>query len=351
MKRLAHLVLGFAAVLALAAAGCRPGSTRVYGNYRSFPPYIAAAPAPPLDVSVEVIYTDLAAYGTWIEHSAYGHVWRPRGVLADWRPYTLGHWVDTDAYGWVWVSDWPWGFIPFHYGRWVWDGPYGWVWVPGTEWGPSWVAWRRGGGYIGWAPLPPRVHWSVGVGFRFGPGDLDAIGVAAWCFVPERYYLEPPHGHAMAPSTNVTVIRVTKNVTNIVNVGGRPVNRSIPRADVERIVGRPVPRTRVYEVRTPQEFRQTPRRPDAIPVFRPRTNDPRRAPGRVADPAPQLANPPYVEADRRRPEQQRLQVEDQRRQAEAQRQQQESQRKVEDQRKTEAQRQQADQEKTPKNGR
>jgi hypothetical protein len=58
-------------------------------------------------------------------------------------------------YGWTWVSDWDWGWAPFHYGRWLTIGGYGWCWVPGTIWGPAWVSWRYGGGYAGWAPLPP----------------------------------------------------------------------------------------------------------------------------------------------------------------------------------------------------
>src|SRR5262249_43933084 len=48
-----------------------------------------------------------------------------------------------------------WGWIAFHYGRWVWIEDIGWAWVAGREWGPAWVDWRRGGGYVGWAPLPP----------------------------------------------------------------------------------------------------------------------------------------------------------------------------------------------------
>jgi hypothetical protein len=37
--------------------------------------------------------------------------------------------------------------------------------VPGIEWAPAWVSWRVGGGYVGWAPLPPRgaVVAAIGV--------------------------------------------------------------------------------------------------------------------------------------------------------------------------------------------
>ena len=266
MKRSGYLAVGSAVALALAVAGCYPSAIRVYsGNGTYAPPPPSAA----IEVNAGVVYADLAAYGTWIDDPAYGSVWRPRDVPQAWQPYTYGHWVATDDYGWLWVSDWPWGAVPFHYGRWVLAAPYGWVWVPGTEWGPGWVAWRRGGGYVGWAPLPPQARWSADVGLQFESRDFQAIQVAAWCFVPDRYFLEPVHQHALAPTANVTVIHVTQNVTNIVNVGGRAVNRGVPPAEIERSIGRPVPRARVREFQTPDEFRRAPRRADEVPIYRP----------------------------------------------------------------------------------
>ena len=99
----------------------------------------------------------LAPYGTWVDDPAYGRVWIPSAaeVGNDFTPYaTNGDWLDTE-YGWTWSSGWSWGWAPFHYGRWV-GSERGWAWVPGTLWGPAWVSWRAGGGYVGWAPLPPR---------------------------------------------------------------------------------------------------------------------------------------------------------------------------------------------------
>jgi uncharacterized protein DUF6600 len=101
---------------------------------------------------------ELAPYGNWIDDSSYGRVWMPASSIVgdDFTPYyTGGHWVLTE-YGWTWVSDWSWGWAPFHYGRWVIVSGFGWCWVPGTMWGPAWVTWRVGGGYVGWAALPPR---------------------------------------------------------------------------------------------------------------------------------------------------------------------------------------------------
>lgn len=96
----------------------------------------------------------LASHGTWVEFGSYGRCWRPGHVVVGWRPYCSGEWVWTDC-GWYWASDEPWAWACYHYGSWVFDPTLGWVWVPGVEWAPAWVSWRVGGGYIGWAPLPP----------------------------------------------------------------------------------------------------------------------------------------------------------------------------------------------------
>ena len=99
-------------------------------------------------------YAPLSPHGTWIEVGSYGRCWRPAHVAVSWRPYCIGHWVWTD-FGWYWVSDEAWGWACYHYGWWVYDPVYAWIWVPDIEWAPAWVSWRVGGGYIGWAPLPP----------------------------------------------------------------------------------------------------------------------------------------------------------------------------------------------------
>lgn len=99
----------------------------------------------------------LSPFGEWFDDPRYGRVWSPSAevVGADFAPYaTHGAWA-LSQYGWTWVSSFAWGWAPFHYGRWVTLGARGWAWVPGTAWGPAWVTWRAGGGYVGWAPLPP----------------------------------------------------------------------------------------------------------------------------------------------------------------------------------------------------
>jgi len=96
----------------------------------------------------------LAAQGQWVVVGSYGRCWRPAHVAVEWRPYGCGEWVWTDC-GWYWQSDEPWAWACYHYGWWTYDPSFGWVWVPDVMWAPAWVSWRVGGGYIGWAPLPP----------------------------------------------------------------------------------------------------------------------------------------------------------------------------------------------------
>jgi hypothetical protein len=127
----------------------------------------------------------LEPYGQWVDSAQYGQVWVPSAttVGAEFSPYyTGGHWVLSD-YGWTWVSDYAWGWAPFHYGRWLSLPGYGWTWIPGRVWGPSWVHWRTGGGYVGWAALPPR-------GVRIAP-PLLSVRVHSWNFVAAEHLTAP----------------------------------------------------------------------------------------------------------------------------------------------------------------
>lgn len=135
-----------------------------------FPSAVAVSPS--VGVSVGTFDPYLDPYGSWVTLPGYGRTWQPSPayVGADFYPYgTGGQWLYTDA-GWVFESDYPFGWAVFHYGRWLNDPSYGWLWLPGTEWAPSWVSWRVGGPYVGWAPLGP-----------YGPLSYS---YASWCFVP-----------------------------------------------------------------------------------------------------------------------------------------------------------------------
>ncbi|HVT58322.1 MAG TPA: DUF6600 domain-containing protein [Thermoanaerobaculia bacterium] len=199
-------------------------------------------------VGVDFFYSNLSPYGRWIERPSYGWVWAPRRVRFGWRPYSAGHWVYTD-YGWTWVSTEPWGWATYHYGRWYYDPDYGWEWIPGTDWGPAWVSWQQGSGYIGWAPLPPAVGFSAGVGLALGGFNL-SVGLAPhYCFVPERSFLSlNVTNYIVPPARNVTIINNTTNITNYTVVNNRVVNQSINVQHVEQVTGQRVHQLQVAEV-------------------------------------------------------------------------------------------------------
>ena len=201
----------------------------------------ADAPNDPEVASVDYFHEQLSPYGQWVVREGYGMVWVPQ-VRAGWRPYTSGHWVYTDQ-GWAWVADEPWGWAAFHYGRWYYEQEIGWAWVPGTVWAPAWVAWRHGGGYLGWAPLGPAVGFTYESGLDFG-GVVISAGF--FTFVGERDILAPRVSTVIVSSTrNVTIVNNTTNITNYGVVNGRIVNSGVSAERVAQVTGRPVPRVTV----------------------------------------------------------------------------------------------------------
>lgn len=192
-------------------------------------------------VDIGFFYDALAPYGEWFSLEGYGWVWTPYGISIGWRPYTDGRWVYTD-YGWTWVSDQEWGWAPFHYGRWLFESRYGWVWIPGREWAPAWVTWRHGGGWVGWAPIPPGVDWQSRVYIE------SSIKPSGWCFVEERFLHEPNLRINIVPQArNMTMVRMTQNVTNYSLVQNRVINRSISAEQIEKAIQKPIPRYRIVD--------------------------------------------------------------------------------------------------------
>jgi len=195
-------------------------------------------------------YEELSYYGDWVMTRDYGWAWFPRNVHPYWRPYTDGRWVTTE-YGWTWVSYEPFGWATYHYGRWTRHPRFGWLWVPGTIWGPAWVSWQHGGGYVGWAPLPPAVGFQVGVGLQFGGFNL-SVGIRSddYSFVPERSFLEPRlHGYMVPTARNVTMIRNTTNITNYTYIDNRVVNRGVEVRRIEQASGRRVQKFHVADTK------------------------------------------------------------------------------------------------------
>jgi hypothetical protein len=140
------------------------------------PATVMAAPETP---TMDYFQAHLTPYGQWIDVPGVGAAWVPlEANNLEWRPYMdAGRWEYTDA-GWFWQSDYPWGDIAFHYGRWIRNDFTGlhWAWVPAYDWAPSWVAWREGGGGMGWAPLPWGVEYRAGVGLWWH-GAAVGVGV------------------------------------------------------------------------------------------------------------------------------------------------------------------------------
>ena len=116
----------------------------------------------------------LMPYGSWEQYPGYGLVFRPSVAVvgSSFRPYSHGHWEYTE-WGWTWADHHPFGWATGHYGRWFYDARQGWLWVPGTQWSPAWVTWRQGGGYYGWAAMPPGSVY----------GGRYAVYETSWLFV------------------------------------------------------------------------------------------------------------------------------------------------------------------------
>jgi hypothetical protein len=175
------------------------------------------------DASYQTFYDQLGSDGSgnWVQTDQYGYVFQPNVEDPNWAPYTVGSWAYSDA-GWTWVSDEPWGWATYHYGRWVNIDGLGWVWIPGSRWAPAWVSWRSGGGYYGWAPLPPDADEGDG-DYHFGD-DVDVsfdIGPGCYNFIPYADFGDPNCGaYIVDRNRNYGIIGRTRNVTNF-NVGVR----------------------------------------------------------------------------------------------------------------------------------
>lgn len=207
---------------------------------------------PPPDV-VTVYDNDLSPYGTWVDVEGYGRCWSPSGRPDNWQPYTIGHWEYCD-YGWTWVSEEDesqWGAVTYHYGRWYLSPSQGWVWIPGVTWAPAWVAWREGGGYCGWAPLPPQA----------GFGPQVNVAVIDQYVPPQRYvycneqYVNQSRVDQHIVQNNVTIVNQTTNITNITVINNHVVNQGMPVANVQRATGRTVEKVELSQATTPEQAR------------------------------------------------------------------------------------------------
>ena len=192
-------------------------------------------PEGPMDETV--VDETLGPYGQWVDTGSGpndGRAWRPDPdvVGEDFQPYaTGGRWVYSD-WGWTWESDYPWGWVPFHYGRWALTPSWGWVWYPGAVWAPAWVDWRFGGGYIGWAPLPPVGYAVVVQPWR-----------PYWCFVPSNVFVYHDVWAYRLPVDRIhSAYAATVPVHQAVSYGRSRWYAGPPVPQVKHAVGHPVPR-------------------------------------------------------------------------------------------------------------
>lgn len=168
---------------------------------------------------------DLGGYGDFVADPAYGQVWFPRDVPADWAPYRYGHWAFVQPWGWTWVDDQPWGFAPFHYGRWAQVGGR-WGWVAGAAvsepvYAPALVAFVGGAG------------WNIGLGISGG-----AMG---WVPLAPGEVFRPTYRVSDTYIRQVNVTSVNRTVINTITVNDTTVNtvtinnyRNAPAATVVR---------------------------------------------------------------------------------------------------------------------
>jgi hypothetical protein len=261
------------------------------------PPGYPGVPAPQVvqpmaNPDVAYFYQELSPYGRWMLAEDGQWCWQPTVAVSAplWRPYwDKGHWIWTD-HGWYWSSDYPWGWAAFHYGRWQLHPHHGWVWYPDHVWGPSWVVWRGGGQYCGWAPLPPGAVYDtvhgyftyhgnhVEAGFDFGLG----FAHFSFCYTSQMGHPAQPHGW------NETEAHQAYNRTTIINnysvqrsvVGGetqvRVVNHGLEPSKFAEAKGRSPEPVHIEELRTPAPGRAH-ERMDAqggtLQVYRPKFGD------------------------------------------------------------------------------
>jgi hypothetical protein len=200
---------------------------------------------PPDDGAYSTFYDALAPYGTWVDVAGYGPCWQPTVVVSNpyWQPYCNGgRWVYTDS-GWYWLSSYSWGWAPFHYGRWFYHHHLGWCWAPDSVWGPSWVCWRYGTAYCGWAPLPPGAWYRTGVGltYRGKPvGNTFGFGLSARSFavVSFNHFWDPHLARYALPQKQASQV-LSKAVfsASIVSSNNRIINNGLPPARVEASTG------------------------------------------------------------------------------------------------------------------
>ena len=238
------LILAFAATMfSFSSCASQRTNNRVYYQHGS-------------EISFQVFYRELSPHGRWVYDRYYGQIWIPTRVGRNFHPFaTNGHWVMTNQ-GNMWVSGYSWGWAPFHYGRWFWSDFYGWAWVPGYVWAPAWVVWRSGGGFYGWAPMPPGVHVNINI----------MVPPRHWTFVPNRHvFHRNPSRHF---SRNTTIIHNTTIINNTYIINNNQFFSGPSAQDFRRDTGRNA-NVRTIETTSNRSARSTSVTNNSVRVYRP----------------------------------------------------------------------------------
>jgi hypothetical protein len=254
------------------------------------PPAVAAQPA--LSPEAAYFYQELSPYGRWTLAEDGQWYWQPTEVVNNpgWRPYwDRGHWVYTDS-GWYWASDYPWGWAGFHYGRWQLHPHHGWIWLPDRVWAPAWVAWRSGGEYCGWAPLPPGAVFDARAGrFSFHGRPVEAsfdFGLDWLHFnfslvremgeQPRARFRKEQEARAIFHQTTIINTYGVKNVVENNQTRVQVVNRGIDPGRVSNVKGRALETIKIQDLRTPAPkgtHERFDRQAKTLEVYRPRLGE------------------------------------------------------------------------------
>jgi hypothetical protein len=202
----------------------------------------------------------LSGYGQWVTVDGLGRVWRP-WVAVGWQPYSHGRWVWTSL-GWTWVAYEPWGWLPHHYGSWAFT-TIGWVWTPGYTYHPGNVVWVTSGAYIGWYPCAPHgwshaqrayhhgwrdgYGWGHHDGYRHGYDD-------GWR--DARYATWVPRSRVTAANIADHAVTHDAAARSVARSRITPMASPPSKTEVERMVGRSVPETRIAERRATVDGRE-----------------------------------------------------------------------------------------------
>ena len=123
---------------------------------------------------------DMNYYGSFINASGCGSVWRPYFTSASWDPFGSGAWAYYPSAGYSWVSPYPWGWTPYHYGSWNYCQGVGWGWQPGGAWlglaNNGFVNSTSGSGIT--RPHPP-IHAPTALQSTMVPVNLKALPASA----------------------------------------------------------------------------------------------------------------------------------------------------------------------------